>query len=176
MADATNPMKSIYIDKVVLNIGIGPNEDMYQNAKALLEKLTEHKPIQCLSKKRAPELKIRRGQVIGAMVTLRNDEALNILKRAIEANDGILKKSSIANNSLSFGVKEYIYFSGVKYDPKIGMLGLNVNASFVRKGRRVENRKRKQSKAGPKHKKIANEEIAAYLEKNFAAKVGQEGQ
>ncbi len=171
---ATNPMQSIFIDKVVLNIGIGSNEDNFQNAKLLLEKLTSRKPIQSVSKKRLPEFKIRKGQVIGAMVTLRNKEALDILKRSIDANDGLLKYSSISNNTLSFGVKEYIYFSGVKYDPKIGMLGLNINASFTRKGRRVEKRRRKETKVGAKHKKISNDEIAAYVEKTFGAKINRE--
>ncbi|MHB1830278.1 MAG: 50S ribosomal protein L5 [Candidatus Micrarchaeaceae archaeon] len=169
-----NVMKGIFIDKVVLNIGIGSNEEMFNNAKSLLEKLTNRQPIKTVSKRRVPELKLRKGQVIGAMVTLRNNEAQEILKRAIEANDGLLKSSSIANNSLSFGVKEYIYFSGVKYDPKIGMLGLNVNASFTRKGRRIEIRKRKQSRAGSKHKRIADGDIAKYLESKFGAKVGEQ--
>ncbi len=155
-----NPMEKILIDKVVLNIGIGSNEDNYNNAKLLLEKLTSHKPIQSVSKKRLPEFKIRKGQVIGAMVTLRNKDAIDILKRAIDANDNVIKYSSISNNSLSFGVKEYIYFSGVKYDPKIGMLGLNLNGSFTRKGRR--------------QKKISNEEISSYIEKEFGVTVNKE--
>ena len=70
-------------------------------------------------------------------------------------------------------MKEYIYFSGVKYDPKIGMLGLNVNASFTRKGRRIETRKRKRSRAGSKHKRISNDDIATYLESHYGAKVGE---
>ncbi len=167
-------MRDIRIDKVVLNIGIGSNEDMAQNAKMLLEKLTGSKPVSTVSKKREPELKLRRGQVIGAMVTLRNKAATDMLKRALEANDNLLKRSSIANSSLSFGVREYIYFSGVKYDPKIGMLGLNVNASFSRRGRRIELRKRKRSSEGAHHKAITREEIAEYLEKNMGAKVGAE--
>lgn len=175
--DASNNssnMTDIKIDKVVLNMGIGSNEDMAQNAKLLLEKLTGRKPVTTVSKKRQPEFKLRKGQAIGAMVTLRNKEAADMLKRALDANDGIIKRGAIANNTLSFGVKEYIYFQGVKYDPKIGMLGLNVNASFTRKGRRIELRKRKRSGQGAKHKKIANEVIAAYLEKNLGAKMAAE--
>lgn len=173
MAEA-NPMQNIVIDKVVLNIGIGSNEDMYTNARLLLEKLTSRKPIQTVSKKRLPEFKIRKGQVIGAMVTLRNKEAEDMIRRALDANDNVLKYSSISNNSLSFGVKEYIYFSGVKYDPKIGMLGLNLNASFTRKGRRVELRRRKESKMGKRQKKISNDDIANYIENKFEMKVSRE--
>lgn len=166
-----NPMQNIYLDKVVLNIGIGDNENLFTNAKLLLEKLTEHTPVASRSKQRQPELKLRKGQIIGALVTLRNAEAKQMLKRAIEANDLLLKESSVANNSVSFGVKEYIYFSGVKYDPKIGMLGLNVNASFARKGRRIENRKRRRSKVAAFHRQIKREEIVEYLTKNFGAKM-----
>ncbi|MCL4365011.1 MAG: 50S ribosomal protein L5 [Candidatus Marsarchaeota archaeon] len=167
----SNIMQNIFIDKVVLNIGIGSNEEMYQNARLLLEKLTDGKPVPNVSKKRRPELKLRKGQVIGAMVTLRNEKASEMLKRAIEANDSIISGRSISNNSLSFGVKEYIYFSGVKYDPKIGMLGLNVNVSFTRPGRRIEERRRSRSAVGRKHKSISSKEITSYVEKSFGAKV-----
>jgi large subunit ribosomal protein L5 len=167
MMENQNPMRDIFIDKVVLNIGIGPNEDMYQNARTLLEKLTGKNPIKTFSKRRKPELKLRKGQVIGAMITLRNKDAIEMLKRSLEANDNSIKPSSIANNTLSFGVTEYIYFSGVKYDPKIGMLGLNVNASFVRKGKRVEKRKKSRSRTSRKHSMISNQEIAEYMKKNF---------
>ena len=90
-----------------------------------------------------------------------------MLKRSLEANGNVLSKNAIANNSVNLGVKEYIYFTGVKYDPKIGILGLNVNASFARKGKRVELRKRKSSKVGRRHREIRREEIEGYLESRF---------
>ena len=166
-----NKMQEIYLDKVVLNIGIGDNENLFQNAKLLLEKLTSHTPVPAKSKNRQPELKLRKGQVIGALVTLRKSEAKTMLKRALEANDLLIKESNIANNSFSFGVKEYIYFAGVKYDPKIGMLGLNLNASFARKGRRIEYRKRKRANVATFHRRIERNDIMEYLTKNFNIKV-----
>ncbi len=85
----------------------------------------------------------------------------------------MLDPRSVANNSINFGIKEYIYFTGIKYDPKIGMLGMNVNASFARKGARVERRKIKTGAAGRKHKTLGKEELTAYLEKNFKVKVAE---
>lgn len=172
MADA-NPMREIQLEKVVLNMGIGSDENQLPNAKALLQKLTGHTPVATYARKRAPEFKIRKGQAIGAMVTLRKGEAREMLRRALDAIDNAVKESAVANNTLSFGVSEYIYFSGIKYDPKIGMFGLNVNASFVRRGRRVEQRRRKASGVGPSHRGIGREEIEQYLDKNFEAKVAQ---
>lgn len=169
--EGTNPMREIYLEKVVLNMGIGSEENTFQNARMLLERITSHKPVATKAKKRAPEFKIRKGQIIGAMVTLRRKEAYEMLKKALQAVDLTIKESCIAKNSLSFGVSEYIYFSGIKYDPKIGMFGVNVNASFARKGRRVERRKRKASVSGASHSEIPREEIANYIEKNFNAKL-----
>lgn len=158
-------MSDIYLDKVVINIGIGPEESGAEGAKALIKKLSGHEAAPTFSKKRDPELKLRKGQVIGAMATLRGADAESMLKRALDANGNLIRSSSISNNSLSFGVKEYIYFSGVKYDPKIGILGMNINAAFARKGRRIELRRRASSKMGKKHRIIDKEAILSYLNK-----------
>lgn len=169
-----NAMKDIYLEKIVVNIGIGDNDNMYQNARLLLEKITGKKPVATLSKRRRPELGIRKDQIIGAMVTLRNTDAKAMLKKALEANENVYKESCISNNSLSFGIKEYIYLQGVKYDPAIGMLGMNINAAFARKGRRVELKRIRSSKVSKSHGRISKEDIIAFIEKNFGAKVGSE--
>jgi large subunit ribosomal protein L5 len=164
-------MQEIFLEKLVVNIGIGSSDDKIDGAKSLLKKLTGKEPAHTTAKKRFPEFGIRKGQIIGAVVTIRGPEAATFLKSALEANNNVLFDSSLANNSVNFGVKEYIYFSGVKYDPKIGMLGLNVNASFARKGARVELRKRKKAKAGKEQKAIKHEDLKAHVEKNFAISV-----
>ena len=167
-------MRDIFISKVIVNIGIGSNEQLLPNVKALLKKLTGREGTATHSKKRDPSLKVRKGQIIGAMVTLRKTEALDVLKRTLDANESKIKPSAIANNSLNFGIKEYIDISGMKYDPKIGMFGMNVNASFARKGARVELRKRKRTKADVRHKRITNSEIAEYMKKNFNVSLATE--
>ena len=166
-----NPMENIYLEKVVINIGVGLNENMIDNAKALIKKLTGHNAGTTVSKRRDPELKLKKGQHIGTVSTIRGPEAFDFLKRALDANNNVLNKNAIANNSLNFGVKEYIYFSGVKYDPKIGILGMNVNAAFARKGSRVAKRKRKTTKPGTKHSRITKEEITKYLEDTLKIKI-----
>lgn len=164
-------MRTVHLDKVVINIGTGAgSEDAADNARSLIKKLTNHEAGYAFSKRRDPELKLRKGQKIGAIVTLRKKDAFDFLKRAIDANNNRLGEDAISNNSVNFGVKEYIYFTGVKYDPKIGILGMNVNAAFSRKGKRVESRKRRRSHVPKSHRDVQKEEIANYLEKNFGVK------
>ncbi len=169
-----NKMADVYLEKLVLNIGIGQNEQGYNSAKALLEKLTSHTATQTRAKKRDPSLKLRKGQVIGAMVTLRKEDAVKMLGRALDAVNNSIKESSITDNSLSFGIKEYIDFSGIKYDPKIGMLGMNVNATFSRKGKRVALKRRARGVIKRSHATVGAEEIAKFLKDNFNAKIGAE--
>lgn len=164
---ATNPMQQIRLEKVVINIGIGQSENNIENAKALIKKLTNHDAGVTVSKRRDPELKLRKGQQIGTVSTLRRQEAFDLLKRALDANNNVLSKNAIANNSLNFGVKEYIYFTGVKYDPRIGILGMNINAAFGRKGARVAKRKRKAGTPGKHHARVTKEEILGFLQDNF---------
>ncbi len=171
MQESANKMREIFLDKVVVNIGIGQNESQVENAKALIKKLTGKEAGIALSKRRDPELKLRKGQAIGALATLRKKEASEMLKKALEANNSTISARAIANNSLNFGVKEYIYISGVKYDPKIGILGMNINASFARPGRRVELRRRRSSRIGKRHREITREELAEYLQSHYNVKI-----
>ena len=152
-------------------MGIGSSEEKLDNAKTLLKRLTNREVAYTKARRRLPEFGIRKDQRIGAVVTLRGKPAKEFLARALDASSNSIASGSIARNSVNFGVKEYIYFNGVKYDPKLGMLGLNVNASFARKGLRVERRKRKTGKIPARHREITKEEIKKYLERDFGAKI-----
>lgn len=165
--EQNNPMRNINLSKVVINIGTGPDEQLQANARRLIETITGRKPANEISKTRNPSFKITKGQKIGAFVTLRGDEAKKLIKRLFEAVDNKVKYSSISNNTLSFGIPEYIDISGVKYDPKVGMLGMNVNMSFKRKGMRVALKKRLNGKIPPRHKIVSPEEISEYIKKEF---------
>ena len=164
-------MQQIFLDKVVINIGVGQNENLVDNAKALIKKLTDHEAGTTVSKRRDPELKLRKGQLIGAVSTLRKKEAFDFLKRALDANSNVISHGAVAGNSLNFGIKEYIYFTGVKYDPKIGILGMNVNAAFARKGARVAKKRRRCGVPGKIHSRITREEIMQYLKNSFNVKM-----
>jgi large subunit ribosomal protein L5 len=166
MADV-NPMRSISINKVVLNIGTGHDDNLQGNAKRLLNLISGRDAADEISKRRNPAFKITKGQKIGAFVTLRGQLGRDVLKRLLEAVDNKVKPNAITKNSMSFGIREYIDISGLKYDPKIGMMGLNVNVSFRRKGMRVQLRKRQRGEVPPSHRNIAPEEITDYMTREF---------
>ncbi len=162
-------MKSIGINKVVVNIGSGNEEKHADSARKLIELVTGRKPADEISKNRRPAFKITRGQRIGAFVTLRGRHATDTLKKLLDAADNKVKLSGITTNSLSFGIREYIDIRGVKYDPSIGMMGMNINVSFSRKGQRVKNRKKLSGRIPDRHGKIGTDEIKEYMAKEFKA-------
>lgn len=169
-----NQMRAITIDKMVINIGTGNDDKVQSSAKKLLELLTGSKPAAARAKKRYPAFKIAKGQEIGTFITLRGSRIEPVAKKLFDAVDNKVKESSITDNSLSFGIKEYIDIRGVKYDPKIGMMGMNVNLSFKRRGLRVVLRKRGQSTIPNKHRKISRDEIKAFMQKKFGVEAAQQ--
>jgi large subunit ribosomal protein L5 len=159
-----NIMRKIKIEKVVLNIG-GIAESLEKGVK-LLSRLTGKKPKKVKSNKRIPSLNVRPGLEVGVFVTLRREEATEILKRLLSAEENKLKKKQISENSFSFGIKEYIEIPGFQYQRDIGIIGLDATVTFVRAGKRITRRKSKQGKL-PKKQHISKEEIIKFMEDNF---------
>ena len=158
-------MREIKIDKVVLNIGCAGDLDKIEKAKKLLEYLTNRKPVVTKSRKRST-FGIAKGKPVGVKVTLRDNDAYEFLKKAFTAVDNKLKSSQINGGNFSFGVKEYIDISGVKYRHDIGMLGMDVCVLLKRPGFRVNERRIKRSKVGKKHL-ITKEETINWLKEKF---------
>ncbi len=165
--ESPNVMRRVYIDKLMINIGTGSDEKVQENAKKLIKLVTGRKAADGLSKKRNPSFKITRGSKIAAFVTIRGNDAAMLAKKLIGAVDNNIKDSSIRSNTLSFGIREYIDIDGIKYDPGIGMLGMNVNIAFKRKGYRVCTRKWKNSEIPKAHKDVSADEIKEYLAREF---------
>jgi large subunit ribosomal protein L5 len=166
-----NPMKGIRISKLVISIGTGSDDQRHASARILLESMTGRTPADSISRHRLPEFKISQGQKIGTFVTLRGGAAADMLKRLFAAVDNKLTKKQVVDNAINFGIKEYIDISGVKYNPKVGMLGMNVNVALQRRGTRVEERKRARSIEGKGQRKIGREEIIDYIKDNFKVSV-----
>jgi large subunit ribosomal protein L5 len=151
----------IYVEKVVINIGTGASEEKAEYAATILQRLTNRKPVKAKARKRIPTFGIRKGSIIGAYVTLRGKEAEAFLDKALDAVGKKISEKSITTNTFSFGIKEYIDL-GLKYDPKIGILGMDVCVTFAKPGIRVARRKRKRSKIG-KNNIVTKEEIIQFL-------------
>ncbi|MCX6748089.1 MAG: 50S ribosomal protein L5 [Candidatus Pacearchaeota archaeon] len=158
----TNPMREVKIEKVVLSVG-GTAQNLERGQK-LIERITERKARVCRSNKRIPSLGVRPGLEVGAMITLRGEKAIQLLRRLLASIDNQIKEKQISGESFSFGIKEYIEIPGMAYQRDLGMLGLEVSVSFCRAGKRVGRKKVKSGKI-PKRQRVTKEEIIEYLNK-----------
>jgi len=166
-----NVMKNIRIEKVVVNIGVGRSGEEVERARRLLEELTHQTPSTRYAKRTIRDFGIHKGEPIGVMVTLRGKKALENLKRLLAARENRLSLSSFdENGNCSFGIKEHIEIPGVKYDPEIGIFGMDISVVFERPGYRVKRRRRASSKVGRRHR-VSRDEVTEFLRKTMEVEV-----
>tara|TARA_B100000029_G_scaffold203996_1_gene201996 strand:+ start:559 stop:1080 length:522 start_codon:yes stop_codon:yes gene_type:complete len=172
MAQETmNLMKEIRLEKVVLNMGVGKSGESIEIAKKALEQISGEKPNSRNAKKAQRDWGVRKNEPIGVAVTVRNNSAKELLKKLFEAKGNNVKRKSIdKNGNLSFGILEHIDIPGIKYDPKIGILGLNVTVNLTRPGFNIKLRSKHKAKVGKTHR-ITSDEAKDYLTKEFGVNV-----
>ena len=165
-----NMMKKISLNKVVLNMGIGQSGERIETAKAALMQITEGKVNSRHAKKAQRDWGVRKGEPIGIAVTVRGNDATELLKKLLVVKDNQIAEKAFDNEgNLSFGIKEHIDIPGIKYDPKIGILGLEVSISLARPGFNIKFNKRK-AKVGKNHRITKNDAIK-FLTEEFGVKV-----
>jgi large subunit ribosomal protein L5 len=162
----SNPMREkIFVEKVVLNIGCGGNLEKIEKAKELLQRITGKKPVVTLSRKRST-FGIAKGKPVGVKVTLRKRDAEEFLKKVFE-----VYKYKISSNvfddwgNFSLGIPKYFELPGIKYDHKIGVMGMDVCVSLRRPGAYLKDGtlSRKQ--------RVKKEEAIEFLKKKFGVEV-----
>ena len=169
--ETQNIMKEIRLEKVVLNIGLGKSGDAVEIAKKALAQISGKKVNERAAKKAHRDWGVRKGEPIGAAVTVRGEDGRELVKRLFEAKGNKMNGRSFDNTgNLSFGILEHIDIPGIKYDPKIGILGLDVSVRLTRPGFSVSTRSKHKASIG-KHHKITPEEAKAFLTKEFGVSV-----
>lgn len=167
-----NEMKQIHIGKVVVNVGIGQVGEDVEKAKNLIEKITGKNAVKTESKDSAKTFGLREGLKIGAMTTLRGEEAEEFLEKVFTAVEEIEASQFDEKGNFAFGIGEYIDVSGVDYDADIGMMGFEVAVNLERPGYRVKRRNHKPTDIGEEH--IVNrEEAIDFVEETFDVEVKQ---
>jgi large subunit ribosomal protein L5 len=162
-----NPMRVIKVGKVVLNIGLGKSGEAIERGKQVLEQVTGQKPSQRRAKKSIRDFGIHKGEPIGVSVTVRGDSVKGLIEKLLAARERKLAASSFdPRGSVSFGIKEHIEIPGVKYDPAIGILGMNVSVLLERPGYRVARRARRTARIGKAHL-VSKEESMQYFKEKF---------
>ena len=91
------------------------------------------------------------------------------------AKDGKLKQSNFdLEGNVAFGIHEYIDIQGIKYDPEIGIFGLNVNITLEKPGYSVKRRRLRPAKT-PKNHKITQQEAIEFMKEKFGVEIEKEG-
>jgi len=166
-----NLMKKISLAKVVLNMGVGKSGEPIEIGKKTLVQITGKKPNARNAKKSQRDWGVRKGEPIGIAVTVRDNDATELLKRLLIVKDNQIKEKAFDNEgNLSFGIKEHIDIPEIKYDPKIGILGLEVSISLSRPGFNIKLRSGRKTKVGKNHRITKNDAIK-FLTEEFGVKI-----
>jgi len=134
--DFKNPMAVPHLNKIVVNMGVG---EATQNAKVMdpavneLGQITGQKPVVTRAKKSIAAFKVREGQSIGAMVTLRGDRMYEFLDRLVNVvlprvRDfrGVSTKSFDGRGNYTLGLHDQLIFPEIDYAKVDKMKGMNV--------------------------------------------------
>ncbi len=166
-----NPNTLPRIAKVTVNIGVGDSGEKLEKAEKVLAKLTGCKPVRTLGREMNRELNVRLGEPIGCKVTLRGEDADSFVKRALYTRKNKVYEYSFDNQgNLQFGVTDYTNFEGERYDPEIGVFGMDVCITLEKPGHRIK-RRRLVSRQVPKAHRVTRDEAKAFLSKKFAIEV-----
>lgn len=157
-----NPMHSIKIEKLTLNIGCGNDQQKIERAKKLLEILSDQKPLITISKRQST-FGVPEKTPLGVKVTLRKAKAEEFFNRVLHAFGNKVKSLQLdKHGNINIGVKEYIDLPNIKYNHEVGMLGFNCSVTLHRPSYRIKYR-RIQQRNIPSKNKIYKEEVVNWL-------------
>jgi large subunit ribosomal protein L5 len=124
------------LTKIVVNVGLGEaaaNPKLLDNAMAELAAITGQRPAIRRARKSIANFKLRAGQRIGCMVTLRGDRMWEFFDRLVNVSlprvrdfKGCSPKAFDGRGNYSLGIREHIIFPEVDYDKVEKIVGLNV--------------------------------------------------
>jgi large subunit ribosomal protein L5 len=131
-----NKMAVPRLHKIVVNMGVG---EATQNAKVLdpavneLGQITGQKPVVTKAKKSIAAFKVRQGQSIGAMVTLRGDRMyeffdrlVNIVLPRVRDFKGVSTRSFDGRGNFTLGLHDQLIFPEISYEKVGNLKGMNV--------------------------------------------------
>jgi large subunit ribosomal protein L5 len=131
-----NAMEVPRLEKVVVNIGLG---EALQNPKALdsaasdIAAITGQKPVITRAKRSIANFKVRQGNPIGLMVTVRGDRMWELVDRMVNAAlprirdfHGVSNKGFDGRGNYSLGIREQLIFPEIEYDKIDRIRGLQI--------------------------------------------------
>ncbi len=124
------------LEKVVVNMGLGEaaaNPKILEKATQELGLITGQKPSIRRARNSVSNFKLREGQAIGAMVTLRGarkweflDNLLSVALPRVRDFKGVSSKAFDGRGNYTLGIREQIIFPEVDYDAIERVTGMNI--------------------------------------------------
>jgi large subunit ribosomal protein L5 len=141
-----NPMQAPRLKKIVVNMGVGEaltNVKLLDAAAAEMAQITGQRPAIRKAKKSIANFKLRAGQPVGCMVTLRGarmyefyDRLVNVALPRIRDFRGVPMRSFDGQGNYTLGVTEQIIFPEINYDRVEKIRGMDI--TFVTSARNDE--------------------------------------
>jgi large subunit ribosomal protein L5 len=132
----SNTMEAPRLTKITINMGLGEavsNPKLLDSAVEELGAITGQRPVVTKAKKSIAVFKLRAGQKIGAMVTLRRDQMYEFLDRLVSfalprVRDfkGVSPKSFDGRGNYTLGIREQIIFPEINYERLDKPKGMNI--------------------------------------------------
>ncbi len=124
------------VTKVVVNVGLGAatqNTKLLERAAEELAAISGQKPLIRRARKSIANVKLREGQAVGCMVTLRRermweflDRLMNVALPRVRDFKGVSPKGFDGRGNYTLGLREQIIFPEVDYDKVERITGMNV--------------------------------------------------
>ena len=131
------------LSKVVVNVGLGEataNAKLLEQAAVELAVITGQKPLVRKARKSIANFKLRQGQAVGCMVTLRGDRMWEFYDRLVSVAlprvrdfKGVSPKAFDGSGNYTLGLREQIIFPEVDYDKVERITGMNVTVCTTAK-------------------------------------------
>lgn len=131
-----NMMQAPKVDKVVINIGMGEallNSNALDAAVADLEKVTGQRPVVTRAKKSIAAFKLREGQSIGCMVTLRGarmydflDKLFSVALPRVRDFSGVSPDAFDGRGNYNLGLREQLIFPEIEFDKVDRVRGMEI--------------------------------------------------